>query len=309
MQADIAAWGAKAEGLRAECESRGIACVTIEDGFVRSAGLGAAFTTPLSLVFDKSGIYYDPRLPSDIENLLAQASFTEAQLARARALRERIAALGISKYNLQAAAALADLPRDREIILVPGQVADDAAIRAGGEENGNRNVNEVLLAAVRKRNPGAYVIFKPHPDVERVGRTGALTAEQEQAYADRVIRGASLHSLFPSIDRIETYASLAGFEALLRNIPVTVHGMPFYAGWGLTEDLAPIARRGRIRSLDELVAAALIAYARYWDPVSGRACPPETAIERIVAWRSRPATLASRLGLMAGRAVILMRRR
>ena len=39
---------------------------------------------------------------------------------------------------------------------------------------------------------------------------------------------------------METMTSLAGFEALLRGKPVTTHGQPFYAGWGLTEDICPV---------------------------------------------------------------------
>jgi capsular polysaccharide export protein len=81
--------------------------------------------------------------------------------------------------------------------------------------------------------------------------------------------------------------SLAGFEALIRGKSVTTHGQPFYAGWGLTEDLCPVARRTRNRSLDELVAAALILYPTYLDPVSGLRCGPELLIERLAAERTR----------------------
>ena len=57
--------------------------------------------------------------------------------------------------------------------------------------------------------------------------------------------------------------SLVGFEALLRGLPVVTYGQPFYAGWGLTRDHAPLARRTRRLSLDELVAGALLRYPRY----------------------------------------------
>ena len=35
--------------------------VRVEDGFLRSKGLGARLIPPLSLVTDDLGIYYDPR--------------------------------------------------------------------------------------------------------------------------------------------------------------------------------------------------------------------------------------------------------
>ena len=43
--------------------------------------------------------------------------------------------------------------------------------------------------------------------------------------------------------------SLMGFEALLRGIPVTTLGTPFYAGWGLTTDLGPIPKLQKLENL------------------------------------------------------------
>jgi capsular polysaccharide export protein len=92
-----------------------------------------------------------------------------------------------------------------------------------------------------------------------------------------------------AVDEVHTLTSLCGFEALLRGKRVVVYGQPFYAGWGLTIDLAPIARRQRHLSLDQLVAGALILYPRYLDPLTQRRCTPETAIDRLsrpYLWRS-----------------------
>ena len=225
----IAAWGVTATRLRVRQTFADTSILTIEDGFIRSAGLGAAFTAPLSLVFDKTGIYYDSTRPSDIELLLANRVVTADERARGALLRTRIVSAGVTKYNLGGDAAPVDLPADKPIILVPGQVADDAAVLAAGEfrEHPAPNVNAVLLNAVRRRNPDAYVIFKPHPDVEKLGRRGALSPEQENRDADRVVRNTSLETLLQVASRVETCSSLSGFEALLRNVPVTVHGMPF----------------------------------------------------------------------------------
>ena len=83
-----------------------------------------------------------------------------------------------------------------------------------------------------------------------------------------------------SIHHVNT--SLAGFEALLRGKKVTTFGVPFYAGWGLTDDLGPVpARRTARRSLDELVAATLLMYPRYLDPVTGLPCPAEIIVARL----------------------------
>jgi capsular polysaccharide export protein len=59
--------------------------------------------------------------------------------------------------------------------------------------------------------------------------------------------------------------------------------MPFYAGWGLTEDdLPPPPRRGRA-SLDALVHAALVAYPRYIDPETGAETVVEAAMASLAA--------------------------
>ena len=89
--------------------------------------------------------------------------------------------------------------------------------------------------------------------------------------------------------------SLLGFEALIRGIPVTCLGAPFYAGWGLTRDLGPIpARRSARPTLDHLIHATLISYPRYWDPISRLPCPPEVIIDRL-SGPDLPAGPANRL--------------
>jgi len=88
--------------------------------------------------------------------------------------------------------------------------------------------------------------------------------------------------LLNQIDEVHTLTSLTGFEALLRNISVSVWGQPFYAGWGLTIDHAPqLPRRGRNLLIEELVAGTLILYPRYIDPLTGLPCTPEVLLDRL----------------------------
>ncbi len=76
--------------------------------------------------------------------------------------------------------------------------------------------------------------------------------------------------------------SLLGFEALLRGAKVTTLGLPFYAGWGLTQDkrTPPPWRQARPDLLG-LAHAVLIDYPRYFDPVTKHPCPPEVVVERL----------------------------
>jgi capsular polysaccharide export protein len=284
----VVAWASRGNPELAEaCSAAGVPLTHAEDGFIRSAGLGASFVQPLSLVFDERGIYYDSRAASDLEALLQDQAFTPELLHRARRLREQLIATGTTKYNLGAAPPLTLDSGGRPIVLVTGQVEDDASILQGSPRI-RRNLD--LLRAVRERHPAGFIVYKPHPDVAARFRSGHVPPELAATLADRVETEQSILPLIELCDSLETMTSLAGFEALLRGKAVTTHGQPFYAGWGLTQDLCPPPRRGRRLGIDELVAAALILYPRYLDPVSGLPCPPEVLIERLAMRRQEPST-------------------
>lgn len=252
--------------------------VEVEDGFIRSVGLGADCVPPLSIVVDELGIYFDPRRPSDLERLIAEGPFTPGLLDRARTLRELIVERGISKYGVGSDSIEQTRGAGRRV-LVPGQVEDDRSILCGG---GSVRTNEELLRLARDREPDAYIVYKPHPDVEAGHRTGAIPEAISLALADEVVRDQPIGSLIDSVDAVHVNTSLVGFEALLRGKIVTTYGVPFYAGWGLTEDLGSVPeRRTARRTLDELVAATLLLYPRYVDPVTGLPCPPEILIQRL----------------------------
>jgi capsular polysaccharide export protein len=244
----IGVWATRMpDGLAESAAAKGVELIRIEDGFIRSVGLGADFLPPVSLVFDRTGIYCDPGRPSDLETLLRDSEFDAALLARTRRLIERIVTLGITKYNLASDVPRIAWPTGRRRILVPGQVEDDLSVRLGG---GGVRGNFDLLARVRAANPDAFIVYKPHPDVVAGHRKGALRQVETRRYADAVLRGGSMAALFGEIDELHTLTSLAGFEALLRRVPVTVYGQPFYAGWGLTSDVA-MPPRGRVLALEE----------------------------------------------------------
>lgn len=298
----IAVWPSRMpEGLEALAGDR---LVRIEDGFIRSIGLGADLHPPLSIVVDRSGIYYDPRRPSDLETLLETTDFTPELLGRAEALIDTIVLRGISKYTSEAPTPVRARPAKRTI-LVPGQVEDDLSVRrGGGEVTGNLD----LLRRAREAEPDAHILFKPHPDVDAGHRLGHIPDAEARRYADEIVRGESMPSLLARIDGVHVLTSLTGFEALLRGLDVTVHGQPFFSGWGLTRDLAPpIARRTRDLSLAALVAGTLILYPRYLDPVSERPCPPETLLQRFaegwkpkLTWLIRMRRLQGRLARLFG---------
>ena len=259
----------------------------VEDGFIRSAGLGVDLIEPLSLVIDSCGIYYDATGPSDLETLLNETEISSDLCERAKRLRQRLVEQKLSKYNVGVEGKL-QLPSNRKIILVPGQVETDASIRTGALD---LRTNLELLKAVREAEPEAFIIYKPHPDVLSGARMGDLEGAD---YFDLEVCDIAMPDLLEQVDEVHTLTSLTGFEALMRGVPVTTWGLPFYSGWGLTRDKLQCPRRRRERPLDELVAATLILYPVYLDPISGHQVNAETAVEILQKQRQKPPRLSLR---------------
>ena len=255
--------------------AQGGALWRIEDGFLRSVGLGVDLTRPLSLIFDPLGMHFDASRSSTLEQWLMHHDFTDAELGRARQLRERLITLGLSKYNSEGDELpdLRAMAKGRDVILVVGQVESDASIRHACP---GIRTNQALLEAARKLHPESYVIYKPHPDVVTGGRSGEVAIEG--GTYDLELTTGNISRLFEQVDHAHTLCSLAGFEALIRGVPVTTHGLPFYAGWGLTHDLVECPRRTRHLSVDALVAGALIEYPVYVAPEHGHLCNAETVV-------------------------------
>ena len=269
----------------AKAEALGIKLLRMEDGFIRSVGLGSDFNHPYSLVLDPCGIYYDPKRPSYLEELLKRIRQREdlpRLIKRAEKIRETITANHLSKYNILLGKGKPDylekIPLEKNVILVTGQVDDDASVKRGG---GKIQSNRQLLETVRQGNPEAFIVYKPHPDVESGNRIGKIPDDELAKNCDLVARDCSLEELWPYINELHTLTSLSGFEALLRGKKVTTYGRPFYAGWGLTTDKLAERKTEAPLIIDELVAGALLLYPRYWDWQTAQFCRPEDVCTRL----------------------------
>lgn len=252
----------------------------LEDGFLRSAGLGSNFTAPGSLVVDGQGLYFDPSATSDLENLLNDHNCTDSDVERGKNLRKLIIDARVSKYDVENSGQQNQDSADKLCVLVTGQVEDDESIKRGCS---NVSTNAALLREVRKALPDAWIVYRPHPDVQAGNRKGKVDPFTEQSCADYVDTDSSIISCIEACDELHTMTSLSGFEALLRDKKVVTYGAPFYAGWGLTEDYRKVARRSRRRTLDEMIFLALVKYPRYVDIKSGEFVSAEqmvTAIQR-----------------------------
>jgi capsular polysaccharide export protein len=260
------------------------ALLRIEDGFLRSVGLGANLIAPISWVVDRSGIYYDASAPSDLESLLRTHRFDDAERRRGAALRQQLVAAALTKYNLQAPPWRRPSGA-RRVVLVPGQVESDASILYGAPE---LHTNLALLQAVRAAEPEAWIVYKPHPDVVAGLRGEGSPQADLQRWCDALLTEGCMDQLLKEVDAVHVLTSLAGFEALLRGVEVHTWGLPFFAGWGLSHDRLTCPRRGRQLQLDELVYAALVAYPRYVSRCSGLFIEPEQAVEELLVWSKEP---------------------
>jgi capsular polysaccharide export protein len=171
------------------------------------------------------------------------------------------------------------------VVLVPGQVESDASILYGAP---GLHTNLALLQAVRAAEPEAWIVYKPHPDVVAGLRREGSPQADLQLWCDSLLTEGCMDQLYQEVDAVHVLTSLAGFEALLRGVEVHTWGLPFFAGWGLSQDRLACPRRGRQLQLDELVYGALVAYPRYVSRHSGLFIEPEQAIEELLEWSQEP---------------------
>ena len=272
--ARLLVWSRGHDDLIDFAHSRALPLLRMEDGFIRSVGLGSNLVPPLSLVIDDMGIYFNAETPSRLEHILQHQAFSTQDIQAAEALQQALTAAAITKYNVGGNV----LPRprtDKKVLLVPGQVEDDASIRHGSPKI---RKNLELLQTVRQLNPDAYIIYKPHPDVLSGNRSGHISTADCARHADMVASEYDIIACLAHADEVHTITSLTGFEALLRGKIVHCYGLPFYAGWGLTRDWLPISRRSRKLTLQELIAGTLIYYPGYVHPETRRMIDAATAI-------------------------------
>lgn len=242
--------------------------VRVEDGFLRSSGLGAKFHRPLSWVLDDVGIYFDPRTPSRLESILEDGNFTQREMADTEQLLDFLRRHRLTKYNVAGEQVIWDssLARGRKVILVPGQVEADASILCGSPEV---RTNGELLRRVRAAEPEAFLIFKAHPDLVAGARHGHVMPPETDSLADLAVTDGNVLDWLELCDEVHTMTSTLGFESILRGVPVVTYGLPFYAGWGLTRDHLSCARRRRRLTVNELACGAMIRYPRYLNPNNG----------------------------------------
>jgi len=279
-------WGRRKYARRARrvAQAQGIPFLCLEDGFLRSVGLGST-EPPLSIVVDDLGIYYDATTPSRLESLIARP-LTVDEAARGRAIITSWRKARVSKYNYAREHA-GTLPE--RYVLVVDQTLGDVSISYGmADESSFQRMLECALI----ENPACTVLLKVHPEVLAGRKQGHFDLKRTDRIPNVHIIGDEVHpvSLIEHAEAVYVVTSQMGFEGLLWEKPVRTFGMPFYAGWGLTRDEVSPASRRRPVPLVNLVHAALVDYPRYIEPETGQRCEAE----QLIAWMGLQRTMRMR---------------
>ncbi|MDD5065171.1 MAG: capsule polysaccharide transporter [Phycisphaerae bacterium] len=276
-------WGRKRYSKIAQVIAQKVNCpfLSIEDGFIRSVGLGND-SSIYSLIVDEVGIYYDATVPSRLEQLLLAYDFNTDKTLMDTAYKavEIIDTYFISKYNHAPEVSLDYFNEDsKKRILIIAQTYGDLSLQYGMSEG--FTTNEMVEAALRE-NPDATLYLKVHPDVLAGKKQSDIGLEQLEARYRIINHDMNPISLLKQMDKVYTKTSQMGFEALLLGKECVCFGMPFYAGWGVTDDRVVCERRNRKLSVIEIFAAAYILYPVYYDPVTHQSTNIIGAIKSIL---------------------------
>jgi len=279
-------WGRKKTGRFALwCHnSFGGTLLLKEDGFIRSLDLGVNNSPSFSVVEDDLGIYYDAITPSKLENILNNYDFKSDKklLEDANKAISLIVENNISKYN-NADDLKNDFFKDKnERVLVIAQTAGDASLKYGMLDN--FTTNDMINAAIVE-NPNADIYLKIHPDVVSGKKKSDIDIELVKNKCMIIEENINPLSLLKHFSKVYTKTSQMGFEALLVGCECVCFGMPFYAGWGVTNDKSICKRRKRELSVEEIFAGAYILYTKYYNPYEKKDSNIFDTIETIVKKR------------------------
>ncbi len=257
-------WGTRTPNeIKPLVKYKSISFCYVEDGFVCSdSNIPDSDVMPFSLAVDSLVNHYEGGKPSDIENILSSYDFAKDSsiVNRAGLLREKMADNHIGKELFAGTLDASNIftgEDGKSYIFVVGQPETQASIK-------NSNDNFELLKLAKQEHPEDIILYKSF-DAQVV----SFSNDTKKYLIDNKIEVLSDElsplALFKQIKKVYVVKSLVGLDALVRGIPVTVTGCPFYAGWGLTDDRREIPRRSRKLTLDELIAGTYILYLKYFD--------------------------------------------
>jgi hypothetical protein len=264
--------------------------IIVEDGFIRSINIGLSGEPALSFILDDTTAYYDAvGKPSRLERLLNSSfELNASELSRARFLIQKMKSSGISKYNHAPSVDLTkcfpNLNLRKHRVLVIDQRYQDQSVISGLATQ--ETFDQMVLDAINLY-PNSHVLIKSHPDAISGDKESYLNFERLEIldamqHVTPIFFDINPYSLFNQVDEVFVATSGMGFEALMAGHMVHCYGMPFYAGWGLTQDRQFLARRQRSRRLEDVFHLAYIESSRYFHPILKQRVSLELLIDYIL---------------------------
>ena len=277
-------WGYKKSGIEAMQMPK---YLLLEDGFIRSIGLGVQGYPAFSIVEDENGMHYDAFKNTTIQQILNEYDFKndEKLLSLAKDTIELIKKYKISKYNINEMK-LPDIVKNskKEKVLIIAQTAGDNSLKYGRAYE--FKPKDIIISALEE-NPGKDIFVKIHPDVLTGKRKSSIDIDLAKKYCKVLTQNTNPILLLEEFDKVYTQTSQMGFEAAFLGKEVVTFGMPFYAGWGITKDKLQNTERKRKLTPLEVFAAAYILYSKYYNPYEKRECDIIETIEEIVKRRKK----------------------
>lgn len=237
----------------------------------------------LGFIVDDMGAYFDSRQPSRIEKTLNDPGFelTSEETVRAKSIISLICEKRYTKYNKYVPESVA-VAEDDDFVLVVDQKRGDASIEFANADN--TSFDRMLQSAISE-NPNVPIYFKAHPDNLHRGVIDekVINHPRVKLIGDEL----SAPDLLDQAGKVYVVSSQMGFEALLRGKEVVTFGIPFYAGWGLTDDRSRIPRRTALRNIEEIFYVSCIKLSVYINPNTGRLIEMEEMLELIDGMKVR----------------------
>jgi capsular polysaccharide export protein len=269
-------WGNKKSGLKAMklAEKTNNTFVLLEDGFIRSLGLGVDGSKSFSIVKDDLGIYYNAKTTSKLEHILNTYNFAKDTklMAEAKEAIKLIKKYNISKYNNASDidnnfVKKYNLNSNSKKILIITQTFGDASLKYGMLKE--YTTDDIINTAIIE-NPDADIYIKIHPDVLSGKKKSDIDISKLKNKSIVLEENVTPIALLRYFNKVYTKTSQMGFEAILVGCECVCFGMPFYAGWGVTTDKVKCDRRNKKLSIEEIFAGAYILYSQYFNPYENK---------------------------------------
>ena len=246
----------------------------IEDGFLRSLYSANHDPMPLSVIVDTKGAYYDAGVITDLEEKITTSFLNAEHYQEAKDGINYFKNNQLAKYVITTHPMKDICPEDfnTESVVIIDQTAGDASLEYGGVTT---DMLEEIASHIKQHFSGRKIYLKTHPDILAGKKQGCLTGYFKESDIIILPNTFSMPTLLVHKPHIVTLTSLAGFEALLYGCNVTTYGLPWYAGYGVTQDLHPkatelIQRRSNNRDYDveTLFYVSYILYPVYFNPAT-----------------------------------------